>query len=382
MRRRALMAVLFLCVSVCAWAQDRPVHVQIDCRESIGLLPGQWRGLRLKGDVVPDDMSLRTVCLDPALVTHAWQMRRRGGAYDWRALDRVMNQLRARRISVVLPLPVPQVRDALWKELVEATVRHAGGRVDVFEFLAIPGADMDAYLEFYEAGAWAAYQVDAQTRVGGPGLDWQHEGVDALIRRCAERRLPLHVVTWQVDVALPDDPVRSAMAVQNLIARHRPASRPEGMITGWRVQGGEAADALALSLSGMMSVMTSNVLAMCLADTGDVAGWAAMRALNPLAGMRLPMVFQAPDGGISGVAHLEHDTVLALFWHSRPGGMAPMTVSFNGLPLGNRIEIEQLHIGQDGLVPVFADAQAFHEPISVDFTLESGVATLIRLVIE
>ena len=307
-----------------------------------------------------------------------------GGEYDWRPLEIALAELKVRRIEAVLVLPVSKFKDEHWKELVTATVNQVGGRDVLLEFRAAPDTDLEHYLDYYETGAWAAYQANMRVSVGGPGLNWRGEGAEALVRRCSERKIPLHVMTWAVDVMAVDDPARSVAAMAQLRARYKLETRPEGMITGWRLNAGDTVDALALALSGLMSVMTSDVKAMCLADTTDAAGWAAMRALNPMKGVRLPMVIQAPDGGLTGLAHLEYNTILALFWHARTDGATPATVTFSGLPWGDRIRLEQLELraGMDEMGLVAVETRPFHEPVGVDIEVNGGSLTAVRVVIE
>jgi hypothetical protein len=357
-------------------AQDRPGHVYIDSREGIGLLPLMWRGVTLQTGDLPEHVSLRTVCLGPDPVAHAWQMRRRGGSYDWGPLDLALLQLKAERVDIVLVLPVSRYNDPHWTELVTETVRHVGTRASLYEFRAEPDAEWDHYLERYEAGVWAVRQLGSQARVGGPGLDWEREGVEAFVRRCEERKLPLHTVTWHASVEAVDDIRRSIDSMNRLISSYVPDRRPGAMITGWNA----TRCGFGVAMSALMGAMMTDVEAICLADTSDSAGWTSMKGLNALSGVRLPVVIQAPDGGVSSVAHLDHDMVQAVFWHAREGGETPVTVTFGGLPWGDRIRIEQLRLTDedDHLRPVFAETR----PTSVDFLLTGEGVTAIRLVVE
>lgn len=379
-RPLSIVLILFLIFSVTLHAQDRPARVLLDCREGIGLLPNMWRGMALQTGDVPEQMTLRTVCLGPEPVAHAWAMRRRGGSYDWGPLDMALAKLKARRVDVILVLPVSQYEDSHWTELVTETVRHVGNRVSLFEFRALPDTDLERYLNYYEAGAWAAHQLGMNVRVGGPGLDWSGEGVEALVRRCSERNLPFHSVTWHVTVKGADDLRASIDAVNQLTYRYPLDRMPSRIITGWDAEHG----GLGVGMSALMGAMTADVQAICLTDTSDAAGWSAMKGLNPLSGVRLPVVIQAPDGGVLGVAHLDYDTVLAVFWHAREDGHTPITAMFSGLPRGDRIRVEQLRLTgeNDHLKPVFSETRPFSDPISMDFTLTGEGVTAVRLVIE
>ncbi|MBT3604636.1 MAG: hypothetical protein HN521_16380 [Candidatus Latescibacteria bacterium] len=363
-----------------ASAQDRPARVQLDCREGIGLLPNMWRGMTLQTGDLPEQMTLRTVSLGPEPVSHAWTMWRRGGSYDWKPLDRALDQLQARRVEVVLVLPVSQYEDVHWTELVTETVRHVGKRVSLFEFRASDNADLERYLEYYETGVWAVHQLGLNVHVGGPGLDWASEGVEALIRRSSERNLPFHTVTWQVSVQDADDLRRSIDVVSQLTNQYPLDRMPNHLITRWDAEQSD----FGVGMSALMRVMTTDVRAICLADTTDVAGWTAMKGLNPLSGVRLPVVIQAPDGDVSGVAQLDHDTVLAIFWHAREDGKTPITLTFSGLPLGDRVRVEQLRLTgeNDHLKPVFSETRPTSEPMSVDFVLTGDAVTAVRLVVE
>lgn len=361
-------------------AQDRPARVLLDCREGIGLFPNMWRGMTLQTGDVPEQMNLDTVCLGPEPVAHAWTMRRRGGSYDWGPLDRALAALKRNRVDVVLVLPVSLYEDAHWTELVVETVRHVGKQVSLFEFRAAPQANMEQFLEFYEAGVWAVHQLGMNVRVGGPGLDWTHDGLVAFIDRCATRKLPLHAVTWHVAVQGVDDMRRSIDRVNQLATQYPVSRMPSRLITGWDAK----QSGFGVGMSALMGAMTTDVEAICLADTSDIAGWSALKGLNPLSGVRVPVVIQAPDGGVSGVAHLHHDTVLAVFWHGREDGDTPITATFSGLLLGDRIRVEELRLtGEQGhLKPVFSETRDFQEPFSVHFTLTGNTVTAVRLVVE
>ena len=363
-----------------AFAQDRPARVLLDCREGIGLFPNLWRGMTLQTGDVPEQMNLDTVCLGPEPVAHAWTMRRRGGSYDWGPLDRALAALTRAKVDVVLVLPVSLYEDVHWTELVVETVRHVGKQVSLFEFRAAPHADVEQYLDFYEAGVWAVHQLGMNVRVGGPGLDWTHDGLGAFIDRCATRKLPLHAVTWHVAVQGADDVRRSVDRVNQLTVQYPMGRMPSRLITGWDAkQGG-----FGVGMSALMGAMMTDVEAICLADTSDMAGWTALKGLNPLSGVRLPVVIQAPDGGVSGVAHLHHDTVLAVFWHGRQEGDTPITATFSGLLLGDRIRVEQLRLtGEEGyLKPIFSETRPFQEPLSVRFKLTGDAIMAVRLVVE
>jgi hypothetical protein len=376
------LTVLFfvLTFSFTIWAQDRPARVLVDCREGTGLLPNMWRGMTLQTGDIPVQMNLRTVCLGPELVGHAWAMRRRGGSYDWGLLDVALDRLALSKVDVVLVLPVSPYADIHWTELVTQTIRHVGGRVSLFEFRASPEVDVAQYLEYYEAGAWAAHQLNTNVRVGGPGSDWTGEGVEALIRRCSERNLPLHSVTWYVAVEDVDDIRHSIDAVNQLTNQYPMKRRPSRIITGWDVD----RSGFGTGMSALMGAMTADVQAICLADTSSAPGWSAMKGLNPLSGVRLPVVIQAPDEGVLAVAHLDYETVLAIFWHGRQDGNTPIAATFSGLPWGDRIRVEQLRLTRenDQLKPVFSETRPFSDPISVDFILTGEGVTAVRLVVE
>lgn len=363
-----------------AFAQDRPARVLLDCREGIGLLPNMWRGVTLQTGDVPNDMTLRTVCLGPDPILHAWAMRRRGGAFDWEPLDRALAQLKARRTDVILVLPVSQYEDAHWIELVTETVRHVGRQATLFEFRAAPEANLERYLEYYESAAWAIRQLGMDVRIGGPGVNWSGETVAGLIRRSSERKLPFHAVTWHVSVTEANDLQRSIETVNQLTTQYPLAQLPSRFITGWDAKSG----GFGVGLTALMQVMTTEVEAICLADSSDAEGWTAMKGLNPISGVRLPVVVQAPDGGVTGIAHLDYDTVLAVFWHAREEGQTPITTTFSGLPWGDHIRVEQMRLTPETgeFKTVFSETRPFQEPFSVNFTLTGEAVTAVRLIVE
>lgn len=380
-----ITSVIFCFVCLFVWAipieaRDRQAQVLLDCREGIGMLPNMWRGLTLQTGDLPEDMTLRTVCLGPEPVAQAWNMRRRGGEYDWQPLDEALTRLHQQGEDVVLVLPVPQYPDSHWEELIVETVRHVGDRVVLYEFRASRHTDLEHYLTYYENGVWAVHQLGFNVRMGGPGTDWTQENVEALIRRCSERNLPFHALTWHVAVK-DDDAIRRSIDQANQWVRQYPLDRlPSRMITGWDAKESD----FRVGLSALMGAMNSDVQVIALADTNDVSGWMAMKGLNQVASIRLPVVIQAPDGGVSGVAHLDYDTVLAVFWHARAEGQTPISATFSGLPWGDQIRVEQLRLTEESgdLKPVFSETRPFLEPMSVNFVLTGDAITVVKLVVE
>ncbi|MCZ6636155.1 MAG: hypothetical protein O7G87_22385 [bacterium] len=361
------------------FAQGRPVTVQMDCREGIGLIPSLWRGVRGEGAHIPEGVEIRTVCLWTEAVRSAWEPKRLGGVFAWSALDEVLVRLQGS--EVVLPLPVMDVAKEQWIDLVRETVNHVGNRVKRFEIVDDTGSDLERYLQFYESGVWTVYGVDAKARVGGPGRDWKQGWVEALIGRCKTASLPLHFVSWSVMVEQAGDLRESIATVEEWVNQAGLTERPKLLVSQWQTTdtGG-----LALNLSALVEVLNSDVEAVCTKSWANDSGVTALQAMEALEGVRLPIHIDGRDSVVAGIASIEEPNLLAFFWAKQPGEPIPMTVLFTGLPRGFLVRVKHLQIRSGAWVtePILEETLSVKEPVRVTFPLEAGVLRGIRLEVE
>ncbi len=325
---------------------------------------------------------MRTVRLHPDLVAAAWRPRLAGGNAAWAALDAALRSPDLNGVDVILPLPVPAGEGTadLWAELIFDTVRRAAGQVSRFEIWAGSEGD-ERYLQFYESGVWAVYRADRKAVVGGPGVDWRSGGVEALIGRCRDRNLPLHFVSWRVDVTQREDLQRSVRAVQGLLDRYALPARPGLVIGDCRTVPGSGVSPTVLTLSSLLPVLGMDVDAVCQKASG--AGEAALRAFGRLGRVRLPMRIDAPDRGVEGIATLDGEAVIALFWQ-REGDAVPLAVLFSGLVWGKQIRVRRYRMGGKGAGAELAEEAALpmREPLKVEFLLGPGELTMVRVSVE
>lgn len=201
-------------------------------------------------------------------------------------------------------LGTPPRDEARWRRTVQAGVRwFAGfpGPLRTFEVwnepdLATWPSSGEAFLRFYEATAAAIHDADPEARIGGAALNGWRGGIpgDAggdldrqLIRRAAERHLPLDVVSWHWFSPDPQDITAAA-------ADYRAAARgagldppPDLMLSEWNLPAG-------LRQTPYAPALHAEVLARCLEAGIRIQTVAAWEDFEPgQAGDGLGLVTQA-----------------------------------------------------------------------------------------
>jgi xylan 1,4-beta-xylosidase len=135
-----------------------------------------------------------------------------------------------------------------WEQFVYDVVKHfldrkagityweIGNEVDLGE----PGGTPyrfkpDNYVRYYKHTVAAILRADPNAKVGGPALAWYKSPIlPALLRACADEKLPLHFVSWH---HYNNDPLvirRQIEEVKAMIARH-PGLHPETIMNEWNV---------------------------------------------------------------------------------------------------------------------------------------------------
>ena len=358
----------------------RPVTVRVDCREGIGLVPDFWRGVSDTEGALPDAAEWRTVCLSPEPVEKAWAGRLAGAGYRWSALEAALRALDASGVDVVLPLPAPEdgLAVEIWSDLVHDTVQRTAGRVSRFEIRAGKG-DVARYLENYELAVWAAYRANPEARVGGPGVMGRGTHVEALVRHCRKRSVPLHFLSWQVRAVGPAALAASITAARGYLDRYAFQERPQLLVTRWRAEGDGDAAVAGNTLSSLSRVLGTELEAICLELPGNRAGIAALGALSRMGRLRLVASVEPEGCGVEVVASLD-DAIGVLLWGGDPAQPIRVRLVLNGLPWGSGIRFERHDLAPGGSedAPAAVETVPMQDPVEVSFPLVPGRITSVR----
>jgi xylan 1,4-beta-xylosidase len=99
-----------------------------------------------------------------------------------------------------------------WSRLIEAIVRHyreRGSKIRYWEIMNEPDIGelggcpylftAENYPAFYEKTAAAILRADPEARIGGPAVANPNSPiVEALLKHCAQKKVPLHFVSWHI----------------------------------------------------------------------------------------------------------------------------------------------------------------------------------------
>jgi hypothetical protein len=287
-------------------------------------------------------------------------------------------------VDVVLPLSVPgdAFDVAAWPSLVHDTVRHTAGRVARFEIRAGDG-DVARYLEMYELAVWAAYRASREALVGGPGVIGPGAHVEALVRHCRERSVPLHFLSWQVRATDPVDLASSIAAARGYLDRYALKERPELLVSRWRADGEGDQVVAGGTLSALSRVLGTELAAVCLEVPGNRAGVAALGALSRMGRVRLVASVEPEDSGIEIVASLDDDAIGVLLWGGDLEAPIRARLVLNGLPWGSsvRFERQDLEPGGSGGEPVAVETVPMRDPVEVSFPLVPGRIVSLRAIV-
>jgi hypothetical protein len=364
------------------------VLVRVDCREGIGLIPALWRGVATDGRL-PEGVEVKTARLSPGLVQSAWDARLGGGALDWTDLDAVLDSAAARGADVILPLPVPSgdALEGLWPELVHDTAAHVSGRANQFEIWGgdeVPAGGDEHYLDYFERAVWAIYRANPDARVGGPGARWASRNVELLVWGCSERSLPLGFVSWRADSVGVDGLRRSVDAVQEVLGRHRLVERPRQVISAWSVGADSMVAAPIRSVQAILSVLDTDLAAVCLDVNADPEGLDVLRALQRLGLVRVVTVIDDNPWGLDGIVSLDGEDVIGLFWQTSQEEVVMAAVSFSGMSYGRRVRVLRYVVA--GTLPADepVDTQTLRvqEPLNVAVPVPKRALTIVRLEVE
>jgi len=360
------------------WTQVTPtVAVSMDCREGIGLIPSLWRGGATSDGELPKGIDLKTVRLGPDVVQKVWGSRLDGGEYSWTDLDSVLDTLSIRKVKVILSLPVPggEALDDLWPELVYDLAHRTHTRVNRFEIFRSRRAVVsdERYLSFYESAVWAIYRADRKAKIGGPGTAWPGEGQAALVTHCEELDLPLHFLSWSVQVRRPTDLTESARDLRTLTGRHKLRQVPDFLISRWQPSGQDTVFTAGLGLSALKSTMDLNLQAVCLDLSGsnDVI----LRAFGRLGGVRVNLAIDEHPSGLRGIGSLEGEDALALLWGAEDSVSVDM--NFAGIAWGSEIRIRRSGVASKSTREDYTIPMA--DPAHITFSIGRGEVSLIWL---
>jgi hypothetical protein len=388
--RRCLRVLvpLLVVVSLATARAQESVSVRVDCREGIGLIPALWRGVATDGRL-PEGVEVKTARLDPQIVQKAWNGRLAGAAYTWSALDGVLDSMAARGVEVILPLPVPPepALDGLWADMIHDTASHVSGRVSRFEIWggnSVPAGGDEHYLDYYESAVWAIYRADSNARVGGPGASWSSRNVELLVWGCGDRSLPLSFVSWRADSVANDGLRQSVEAVQEILGRHRLAERPRQVVSAWSVGPDTVVAASIRSVQAVLSVLDTDLAAVCLDMQAGSGSLDVLRALQDLGLVRVMTAIDENPWGLAGIVSLDGEEVIGLLWQTASEEGAVAAMEFSGLPNGSRARVRRFTVaeGMSADEPVDTQSLRLQEPLSVRVPVPPGVLTVIRVDVE
>lgn len=367
-KRRGLSVILVtivLLAGLSGGAGAEEAIVRIDCREGTGMVPTAWRALSLRPGHEPVDsrFDLRAVRLGPGFVAGAWENPDR-----WQAITVELNRLRARRMQAVVALPPPptggdDVRDE-WLDLIGQTVGRLR-EVDVlYELTFDGGIAVEPALEAYESAAWAIVRLDAEARLGGPGADHDGPLVEALARRCRERRLPLHFLSWKVTGTSPGDVEASVRSAASVLNRHPQETGTDLVLSEWGCDGD-----ISVGLSSLMGLMDTRLRIACASSPPSEA-FSLFEQLGPV---RLAPVVEGDP--VRAVATMAGDEFRGIVWtHGNPGRVRLM---LTGLPPGRQAEVERRIVGAAGPPPV--ERMRHTQPLEITLEVEPEAPVEVRV---
>lgn len=367
---------------------QQAVDVRVDCREGIGLIPALWRGIATDGRM-PEGVEVKTVRLGPQLVQRAWDGKLSGEAFDWAALDAALDSATARGAEVILPLPVPPgtALEALWPELVHETAAHVAGRASQFEIWAGNGAPVggdEHYLDYFERALWAIYRANPGARVGGPGAEWTSRSLELLVWGCSERSLPLGFLSWRADSVAVTGLRASVDTVQHLLARHALPERPRQVIGAWSVRPDSLVVPSIRSIQAILSVLDTDLAAICLDVRTDPASLDVLRALQRLGLVRVVTAIDPNPHGLDGIVSLDGEDVIGLFWQTSGQEGVTAEVAFSGMAYGARARVRRYLISESIPADEAVETQVLRlqEPLRVVLPVVPDALTIVSVTVE
>ncbi|GEP97543.1 GH39 family glycosyl hydrolase [Chitinophaga cymbidii] len=135
-----------------------------------------------------------------------------------------------------------------WEQFVYDVVKHfldrkagityweIGNEVDIGEDGGTPYRfKPESYVRYYKHTVAAILRADPNAKVGGPALAWYKSPIlPALLRACADEKLPLHFVSWHHYNNSPYIIREQIDYVKKLIAQH-PGLHPETIMNEWNM---------------------------------------------------------------------------------------------------------------------------------------------------
>lgn len=137
---------------------------------------------------------------------------------------------------------------AKWEDLIYSLVRHyrergltglyweVGNEPDIGERGGCPYRFKAAdYPRYYQHTVAAVLRADPEARVGGPALaNWKSPILPTLIAFCAEKKVPLHFVSWHIYNSNPLSIQATINGVKALLAPY-PSLKPETILDEWNM---------------------------------------------------------------------------------------------------------------------------------------------------
>jgi len=350
------------------------VDVLVESRKGIGLIPSAWRGAMVGADTSPVG-GLTWAFIDPVLVETAWRERVGGGGPGWVALDAAIDAAVNRGERVVLPLPTrvaPKSEDS-WRARVEDTVKRTSARIAHYEISGDETVVADRYLALYESGVWAAYQGYHRASVGGPGVEMSGGLLFALLKRCAERDLPLSFVSWHIQAEAGDEAEVTYGRVEGMLDRVGLKDRPLAVVSRWSTV--DAPDASSVTFRVLHDLTKAN-LEVSIADLSHLPwGGTALQTFGRLGQVEIPVLFD-PEGDLDGVATLDGDDVRILLWANK---RSRANLSVSGMRWGRTYAYERSVVGVKQTQLVESSDLRAEDPVTISVSVSPGRPVFLTL---
>jgi len=313
------------------------------------------------------DLDLRAVRFSEDFVRGAWADVRRWPELEGRLKDSV-----SRRLRVLVSLPAPPGGDDAaiqdWQDRVSGTVERLRGFGALYEVTAgstVEGG-VDAFLDVYESVVWTIYRVDPDARLGGPGADWSSPVVEALARRCSERRLPLHFLSWRVSASRPSEAAESIARAATLQSRYPLEQPAELILSEWSPADD---DDLEVELSSLMGLQDRRLSMACARS--PLSG--AIRAFHQAGAVQLAPSVEGES--VKVVATMADDEFRGIVWTGLP--QATVSLLLSGLAPGRNAVVERRVVGAG--TPASVETVTHAEPLEIKLEIGKGSPVDLRV---
>lgn len=267
--KRLTACIAFICLCGAVSAQTANVNVKVGFKDNLGPMKMEQMALG-QGGLSEEPMLAGRIteirALHPAVirlfVSEYYEVISKDGTYHFETLDSMVTNILQTGAKPFMsfclkpPLFYPVIDHDIvdpndykaWEEFVYKVVKHfldrnagityweVGNEVDLGEPGGTPyRCTPENYVRYYKHTTAAILRADPSAKVGGPALAWFKSPImPALLKACADEKLPLHFVSWH---HYNNDPgvIRGQIEyVKKMIAEY-PGLNPETIMNEWNV---------------------------------------------------------------------------------------------------------------------------------------------------